>query len=240
MNLQSNRPGLVNWLGYLAIALLLMLPLSLLTVRTGHWQPGLLLYAIACLGSTLLAILAIVLLLRRRFNPWRKDILQRALFALPGTVLLLSLTSGGSYPTIHDISTDTIDPPAFTFAPSQRGADANTLEIDQDVIQQQQAAYPDLQTLLSPLSIDDAYNLALKVATNMGWDVFHQDSSAGMIEAVDTTSIMGFKDDIVIRIRSSAQGTLIDLRSVSRVGEGDLGANANRIRAFRDAFQQQE
>ena len=88
MNLQSNRPRLVNWLGYLAIALLLMLPLSLLTVRTGHWQPGLLLYAIACLGSTLLAILAIVLLLLRRFNPWRKDILQRALFALPGTVLL--------------------------------------------------------------------------------------------------------------------------------------------------------
>ena len=108
------------------------------------------------------------------------------------------------------------------------------------MIRQQEEAYPDLNTLVSPLSTDEAYNRALQVATNLGWDIYHQDSNTGVIEAVDTTSIMGFKDDIVIRVRSSAQGTLLDLRSVSRVGEGDLGANAKRIRAFRDAFQQQE
>jgi uncharacterized protein (DUF1499 family) len=59
-----------------------------------------------------------------------------------------------------------------------------------------------------------------------------------VIEAVDTTNIMAFKDDVVIRVRSNATGTLLDLRSVSRVGEGDIGANAKRIRAFRAAFQQ--
>ena len=240
MNEQSIRPAVVNWLGYLAVTLLLILPLSVLMVRNGDWQQGLLMYAIACLGSTLLIILAIVLLLRTRFNLWRKDILQRALFALPGAALLLALTSGGSYPTIHDITTDTADPPRFTSAASQRGADSNSLEIDEEVIQQQQEAYPNLQTLVTPLPIEDAYRLALKVATDMGWDIYRQDSNAMFIEAVDTTGIMGFKDDVVVRVRSSARGTLVDLRSVSRVGEGDLGANAARINAFVNAFQQQE
>jgi uncharacterized protein (DUF1499 family) len=240
MNSQHNRPRLINWLGYFAIGLLLILPLSVLTIRSGQWQLGLPLYGIACFGSVLLLILAVVLLLRSRFTPWRQDILLRALFALPGAVLLLALTSGGNHPMIHDISTDTADPPTFTVALQQRGAESNTLEVDQSVMRQQEEAYPDLQTLVSPLATDQAYNRALQVATNLGWDIYHQDSNTGVIEAVDTTSIMGFKDDIVIRVRSSAQGTLLDLRSVSRVGEGDLGANAQRIRAFRDAFQQQE
>ena len=60
-----------------------------------------------------------------------------------------------------------------------------------------------------------------------------------MIEAVETTRIMGFKDDIVIRVRGNANGALLDLRSVSRVGEGDIGANAKRIRAFYQAFEVQ-
>ncbi len=240
MNPQHNMPRLINWLGYFAIGLLLILPLSVLTIRSGQWQLRLPLYAIACFGSVLLLILAIVLLLRRRFTPWRKDLLLRTIFALPGAALLLALTSGGNHPMIHDISTDTADPPTFTVALQERGAESNTLEINQDVMRQQEEAYPDLKTLVSPLSTDEAYNRALQVATNLGWDMYHQDSNTGVIEAVDTTSIMGFKDDIVIRVRSSAQGTLLDLRSVSRVGEGDLGANAKRIRAFRDAFQQQE
>ena len=240
MNPQHNRPRLINWLGYFAIGLLLILPLSVLTIRSGQWQLGLPLYAIACFGSVLLLILAIVLLLRSRFTPWRKDILLRALFALPGAALLLALTSGGNHPMIHDISTDTADPPTFTVALQSAGQSPTLLKSIKSVIRQQEEAYPDLQTLVSPLSTDEAYNRALQVATNLGWDIYHQDSNTGVIEAVDTTSIMGFKDDIVIRVRSSAQGTLLDLRSVSRVGEGDLGANAKRIRAFRDAFQQQE
>ncbi len=152
--------------------------------------------------------------------------------------LLLSLASGGGSPRIHDITTDTRDPPTFTMAAQQRGAGSNPLEIDQTVIAQQQQAYPDLQTMVSALPLDEAYSLALQVATDLGWEIYHQDRNAGVIEAVDTTRIMAFKDDVVIRLRSNAQGTLVDLRSVSRVGEGDIGANAKRIRAFREAFQQ--
>jgi uncharacterized protein (DUF1499 family) len=239
MNEQGKAPGLINWAGYLALTLLVILPLSVLTVRSGGWQQGLMLYAIACFGSALLVILSFVLLLLPRFSAWRKGIALRALPALPGTLLLLSLLSGGDSPLIHDITTDATDPPMFIMAVEQRGAGANSLEIDQDVILQQREAYPDLRTLSSAQSFDEAYNRALQVATDLGWEIYHQDRNAGVIEAVETTAIMAFKDDIVIRVRTNAEGTLVDLRSVSRVGEGDIGANANRIRIFIEAFQQQ-
>jgi uncharacterized protein (DUF1499 family) len=126
----------------------------------------------------------------------------------------------------------------FTAAEQRRGPGANTLEVDADAIALQQKTYPDLQTILSEMTIEEAFDRALQVATDMGWDVYHQDLNAGVIEAVDTTAIMAFKDDVVIRVRSNAQGTLLDLRSVSRVGIGDIGANAKRIRAFRQRFGQ--
>jgi uncharacterized protein (DUF1499 family) len=239
MDRQNSTPGLVNWVGYLAITLLLTLPVAVLTVRSGAWQEGLLLYTLSCLGAALLLALSIVLLLLPRFTRWRKGIAGRALITLPGTLLLLSvLASRGDYPPIHDITTDTRDPPVFTAAEQQRGPEANTLEIDADVTALQQKAYPDLHTILSEMSIDEAFDRALQVAGDMGWDIYHQDRNAGVIEAVDTTTIMTFKDDVVIRVRSNAQGTLLDLRSVSRVGIGDIGANAKRIRAFQQKFGQ--
>jgi hypothetical protein len=239
MDRQNSTPGLVNWVGYLAITLLLTLPVAVLTVRSGAWQEGLLLYTLSCLGAALLLALSIVLLLLPRFTRWRKGIAGRALITLPGTLLLLSvLASRGDYPPIHDITTDTRDPPVFTAAVQLLGPDANTLEIDADVTALQQKAYPDLQTILSEMSIDEAFDRALQVARDMGWDIYHQDRNVGVIEAVDTTTIMTFKDDVVIRVRSNAQGTLLDLRSVSRVGIGDIGANAKRIRAFQQKFGQ--
>ena len=239
MDRQNNAPGLVNWMGYLAIALLLTLPVAVLTVRSGAWQQGLMLYTLSCLGAALLLTLSIVLLLLPRFARWRKGIAGRALIALPGTLLLLSvLASRGDYPPIHDITTDTRDLPLFTAAEQRRGPGANTLEIDADAIALQQKAYPDLQTMLSEMTIDQAFDRALQVAADMGWDIYHQDRNAGVIEAVDTTAIMAFQDDVVIRVRSNARGTLLDLRSVSRVGIGDIGANAKRIRAFQQKFEQ--
>jgi uncharacterized protein (DUF1499 family) len=238
MNQQSKPPGVVNWVGYLAITFLLLLPVAVLTVRAGAWQQGLLLYALSCLGCFILVLLAVVLVLLPRFAPWRSSIAWRASLALPGSLLLLIVfSSRGDYPPIHDITTDIQDPPTFTQAEQQRGASANSLEIDKDAIAQQQTAYPDLQTLRSTLSIDAAFDRALQVANNMNLEVYHQDRNAGIIEAVDTTSIMAFKDDIVIRVRSNAQGTLLDLRSVSRVGIGDIGANTKRIRSFQQQFE---
>ena len=85
---------------------------------------------------------------------------------------------------------------------------------------------------------EPAFARALEVARAMGWEIYHQDRNAGVIEAVDSTRIMAFKDDVVIRLQAAGEGTRIDLRSVSRVGRSDLGANAERIRAFTRAFGQ--
>jgi uncharacterized protein (DUF1499 family) len=235
---KTNTPGvLINWTGYIAVTLLLLLPVSVLTVRSGAWQQGLLLYALSCLGCVLVLGLCGILLLLPRYANARGAILGRMLIALPGAVLLISLLAGrGDYPPIHDVTTDIKDPPVFTMAMEQRGESANSLEIDPQAISAQQQAYPDVQTIRTSLDIEAAFDRAVAVAGDLGWDIYHQDRNAGVIEAVETTAIMAFKDDIVIRVRSNAQGTKVDLRSVSRVGIGDIGANAKRIRAFQQAF----
>jgi len=238
MNESSKIPAIVNWSGYLAITLLIILPLSVLMVRSGTWGQGLALYAVACLGSTALLILFIVLHLLPAMSRWRNAIRRRALFTLPGTLALLALTlTGGDYPQIHDITTDTEDPPRFIRADEMRGDAANTLALKPEAIELQRAAYPDLQTLRTSLSIDGAFDRAVRVARELGWEIYHEDKNAGFIEAVDTTRIMAFKDDVVIRVRGDAQGAYLDLRSVSRVGRGDIGANAARIRRFIEAFR---
>ena len=233
----ASNSRVVSWLGYLAITLLLLLPLSVLTVRSGAWQQGLMLYALACAGSALLVLLSALLLMVPRYRPFRGQILGRCLFSLPGVLLLISIAGNqGDVPPIHDITTDVADPPVFEQALVLRGDDANPIKVDADTINQQLAAYPDVKTLRTELPIEDAYHRALKLAEKMGWQVTRSDLNAGVIEAVDTTRIMGFKDDVVIRVRTDADGTLVDLRSVSRVGVSDLGANAARIEDFLNRF----
>ncbi|MFK7976558.1 MAG: DUF1499 domain-containing protein [Halioglobus sp.] len=233
------RPRLITWAGYVALVCLILLPLAVLIVRAGQWQPGLGLYALASLGSVLVLLISVIQLLLPKLGNWRGAIGKNLLFALPGAVLLFStLGTRGSLPPIHDISTDTDNPPQFVAAAKERGPDANSLAIKPDFIEQQKAAYADLGPQRSVLSADEAFTRALEIASQLGWRVYHENRSTGVIEAVDTTGIMGFKDDIVIRIRSSATGSQLDLRSVSRVGVGDLGANAERIKAFQSAFSQ--
>ena len=105
------------------------------------------------------------------------------------------------------------------------------------------AAYPDLQTLKVEMDALAAYRLALSVATDLGWrivDLQPPNPSGGgsaAIEAVDHSLIFGFPSDVVIRIKPGATSTAIDLRSVSRVGQHDFGANAGRIRKFAAAVK---
>lgn len=229
----------IRWPGILAITLLALLPIAVLTVRSGNWQQGLMLYALACALSAALLLWFVVALLLPGFRDQRGAALGFAAATLPGALLLAMVLTGRDVPSIHDITTDVIDPPRFSAALVEaRGDSANSLDIDVDVIEQQIAAYPDLRTLVSETSIRETFQRSEQIARRLGWEIVNADLNGGRIEAVDTTRIMGFKDDIVIRVRSNADGTRLDLRSVSRVGVSDLGANADRIRAFRDAFQQ--
>jgi uncharacterized protein (DUF1499 family) len=146
--------------------------------------------------------------------------------------------SGFQAPMIHDISTDLTQPPMFSITNSLRTAEENSLEYEGEAIaEQQRAAFPDIQSYYSDLSPSDAHNRALSTIEALGWSLIVDDQSTGNIEAFQQSVVFGFIDDVVIRIKASEAGSQIDLRSVSRVGLGDLGANAERIQAFLRAFE---
>src|SRR5436190_816 len=153
---------------------------------------------------------------------------------LPVLVLLIALAAlyasfafqsrARSHPPINDITTDMQDPPAYmTTARAYPGA---------EMARQQRAAYPDIVPVTLPMPPAQAFAKALAVAEAMGWEVVGRDAAGGRIEAVDSTKWFGFKDDIAIRVRAADAGSRVDVRSKSRVGRGDLGTNAQRIRAY--------
>ncbi len=136
-------------------------------------------------------------------------------------------------PPIHDISTDTENPPSFVVIPSIRQNAQNSLEYGgPEIARQQHAFYPDIGPLILPVPIDRAFENALAAARSMGWQIVSADKAGRRIEAVATTRWFRFKDDIVIRLSESNGQSRIDVRSVSRVGKSDIGTNARRIRAY--------
>jgi len=138
-----------------------------------------------------------------------------------------------SVPRIHDISTDTENPPRFVAVlPLRKGA-PNTAEYGgKEVADAQRKGYPDIQPRMLPVPPDMAFARALETAERMGWTLVANNPAEGRIEATDTTFWYGFKDDIVIRVTPAAAGSRVDVRSVSRVGRSDIGTNAQRIRRY--------
>lgn len=136
-------------------------------------------------------------------------------------------------PAIHDITTDMQDPPAFRAVMDRRPAGANSLDYGgPELARKQKQAYPDIEPAVFDAPADQVFSEALAVVRNMGWAIVDSDAGDGHIEAVATTFWFGFKDDVVIRVADAGPGTRVDVRSVSRVGVGDAGKNAARIRAF--------
>ena len=112
-------------------------------------------------------------------------------------------------------------------------ADApNTADYDFSLAATQRNAYPDLRPTVIEAAPSEAFDRALAAVESMGWVLVAAERDAGRIEATDTTFWFGFTDDIVVRLRPAGAGTRVDVRSVSRVGIGDVGANAARIRAY--------
>ena len=165
-----------------------------------------------------------------------------ALFlSIAGFILSLAVAwTAGSWwatarhvPAIHDISTDTENPPAFVVIPSIRQNAQNSLEYGgPEVARQQHAFYPDMGPLLLAVPMDKAFEDALAAARLMGWQIVAADKAQRRIEAVATTRWFHFKDDIVVRLSEIDGQSRIDVRSVSRVGKSDIGTNARRIRAY--------
>ena len=139
-----------------------------------------------------------------------------------------------SFPPIHDITTDIVQPPQFVSILKLRKDALNPVAYGgPEVAARQRAAYPDIQTFLLYAPKSQAFDQALAAARAMRWRIVVADPQQGRIEATDTTFWFGFKDDIVVRVTAAGvHRSLVDVRSVSRVGRSDVGTNAKRIRAY--------
>ncbi len=220
-----------------------------LGTMTNDWWPYVR-YASMALG--VLALGLSVFLMPRRITGMA---IGAAALALPFAAKMQAdavWAAARSVPAIHDITTDRLDPPMFTAAimALREASGANPADYvgkikpgrdgapDRLVSEIQAEAYPDIVPISSGLSPAEAYAQALKAVKSFGWALVSDDADAGIIEATDTTFWYGFKDDVIIRIRAGeGGGSVIDVRSLSRVGGSDLGKNAARIRAFRDKIE---
>ena len=198
-------------------------------------------FALVAVGFLVLvvgALLLVVAAVRRRIPPGRERLAYGALAAAVIVSLfpLAALLSGGGAPPIHDITTDTENPPAFVAAVALNAPGRTEYE-GEAIAEQQRAAFPDIGPVTLPTAPDAAFDRALATVEQMGWDLLDTDPVGLRIEATDRTFWFGFADDVVIRIADASDGrSRIDVRSLSRVGGGDLGANARRVREFLSAL----
>jgi len=234
---------ITTWRGWLprmlGVFAALLLPLGALGTKYQLWPytTGFQ-FVMASLGAALLALLlALAYGFRDKYRPDRDKIIAGTVFALvPLAVMAAVIVPAAGKPLIHNVSTDLDDPPSFKTILERRDAEANPVDIDPATAAAQRAGYPDLVPIQSSLAAIDAVSRAIAVARDLGWDIVDTHSRPGFIEATATTFWFGFQDDIVIRVVAEEDGSRLDLHSVSRVGRGDLGANAARIDAFRRAF----
>lgn len=148
--------------------------------------------------------------------------------------VVVAVNARGTAP-IHDVTTDTVNPPEFVAVlPIRAHTGAlNPVEYGgSSVAALQQQSFPDITPLRLDMPPPAAFDRALAAVRAMNWELVAADPSAGRIEATDTTALFGFKDDVVVRVQPDGTGSRIDVRSLSRVGGGDLGTNAKRVRAY--------
>jgi uncharacterized protein (DUF1499 family) len=202
-------------------------------------------------GSGVVALIGFSLAVIFGFVRWNSPELSGSNIAMLGVVLSLGVigtigywfNEAQQYPPIHDITTNIENPPTFeAVVPLRADAPNDTTYGDQDKAQTQREAYPDLKTLYLDLGYDEAFDRAHNAAEQMAWEeIVNVDKQSGRIEAYDKLPWFGFVDDVVIRVDSAnTNGRIaLDVRSVSRIGRGDIGVNAHRIREYLEVVRNQ-
>jgi uncharacterized protein (DUF1499 family) len=226
---------------------LLMLAFAPLGWRAGWWHYRFALdwlLPISSVVATIAAILAATTLALGRSELGLRRLAMACVALVLGAavacVLLQYRMTRNSLPRIHDITTDTDNPPLFAAAlPARRAESSNTADYGGPRLAKlQRTAYPDIAPLATTLPVPTAFALALEVASKMpGWTIVASDPGAGRIEASQTSRWFGFTDDVAIRVSADGSGSRIDIRSTSRHGRSDYGVNAARIRAYMDALR---
>ena len=231
---------LAAWSRRLALFSLAVAALSIVIVRSGllEIEPALATFA----AALVFAALAVLLSFLAFIVIWRQGLsgLGSAILGLFLGLLLLAYPSYLGYrasklPAISDITTDPANPPRFDVLARQRPPGRNDYP-GGAVAQAQRAAYPDIAPLQESAPPKQVYDVTLALVTKRKWRVASASPPAGrrdaVIEATARTPIMGFRDDVVIRISADTDGARVDVRSASRYGLSDLGANAARVRSL--------
>ncbi len=230
----------VTWAGFALAILAGILAVSAgLGTRWGWWyfMTGFTILRAAAIGGIVAAFFTLAGGISVRHEH------HRSAFVIAAAGILVGLATAGipwswihmakAMPPIYDISTDMTNPPQFVKIMALRqNAENDAIYEGAVVANQQRAYYPDIRPLILPIAPSVAFDTALREAKDRGWQIVDADASAGRIEAVATTFWFGFKDDVVVRITSFPGGSRVDVRSASRVGKGDIGTNAQRIRSF--------
>jgi len=235
---------LAVWARRMALFSLVATVLAIIIVRSGllEIRPALATFA----GALALSVIAVLLAFAAFVVIWQEGlrgigyaltaiVIGAALLAYPGYLGVVSYR----LPWIYDITTDPIDPPRFEALARIRPRDANPIiYAGLSAAEQQRNAYPEIEPLEADASAQSAYDAALSVVTKRRWNVVArrppERGREGRIEAVVRTPIMGFREDVVVRVRADGPGSRVDVRSSSRYGSFDFGTNATRVRNLID------
>jgi Protein of unknown function (DUF1499) len=237
---------LASWSRNLAVFAVVAVLVSIIIVRFGFLEikPALATF----FGALVCAGLSIVVGLIGAAAIWQSGArgVSRILFAflIDASLLAYPAYLGLQYrklPPIHDITTDPIDPPRFEALARLRSGDGANPAVYAGLYsaEQQRIAYPDIETVELELPVQRAYEITLQLVTKRKWLIIDErppqpPRRIGRIEAVARTPIMGFREDVSIRVSPDDEDSRVDIRSASRYFESDIGSNAARVRKLID------
>lgn len=227
-NSQGGAPASwLDWIGFAAAGGIVLGPI-LGWFRLLPALPAFYLFALGGILSVLAGVSALVQAARGKgFGAGRTAALLGAM------IFIFTAVGSGGGPTTNDFTTDLHDPPVFEYAATLPANAGRDMAYPPTFEAEQKKCCADLASLELSVPVEKAFEVALAAAGEMPtWTVVWEDPASGRIEATAVTRVFGFKDDVAIRARSDGTGSRIDMRSKSRDGRGDIGANAARIRAY--------
>src|SRR5580704_14079651 len=238
--------SLASWARNLTVFSVVAVVVSIIIVRFGvlEMKPALATFfgALACAGLSILVGFAAFVAIWQNGTRGMSRILLA--FLIDALVLAYPAYLGLQYrrlPPIHDITTDPIDPPRFEALARLRTGEGTNTAVYAGLYsaELQRKAYPDIEPVDIQIPVQRAYEIALQLVHKRKWLVIDERPPQpplrpGRIEAVARTPIMGFREDVAIRIAPDGDDSRVDIRSASRYFESDLGSNAARVSKFAD------
>jgi hypothetical protein len=238
--------GLASWSRNLAVFAVVAVVVSILIVRFGFLEikPALATFfgALACAGlSILVGLIGAAAIWQSGARGMSRILLAFLIDALLLAYPVYLAVQYRRLPPIHDITTDPIDPPRFEALARLRSGDGANPAVYAGLYsaEQQRIAYPEIETVELELPVQRAYEITLQLVTKRKWLIIDErppqpPRRIGRIEAVARTPIMGFREDVSIRVSPDDEDSRVDIRSASRYFESDLGSNAARVRKLID------